>query len=118
MSLRGRDGTLCMHTPPHLQEDLDMHSHTTGGCCGRSRKLTSAITLRHARTEDATALRRLAALDSSPAPSGETLVAEHDGTLVAAITLDGRTAIGDPFVPTAAILALLRTWSAQFQVAA
>ena len=80
--------------------------------------LTGAITLRRSSADDAVALQRLASLDSSPTPHGETLVAEHDGTLVAAVTVDGQTAIADPFVPTAGALALLRALSAQVQVAA
>jgi hypothetical protein len=121
-------------TPPTPQEDLHMLSHTSGGCCGSSctctrcsceggtcrkpGRLIGAVTLRRSGTEDAVALRRLATLDSSPTPDGETLVAEHEGALVAAVTVDGRTAIADPFVPTADIVRLLRAWSAQFQVAA
>jgi hypothetical protein len=117
-----------------LQEDLHMHSQTSGGCCGSSctcttcscdggtcrkpRKLTGAVTLRRGGADDAVALRRLATLDSSPTPSGETVVAEQEGALVAAVTVDGRTAIAVPFVPTAGIVALLRAWSAQLQVAA
>jgi hypothetical protein len=83
-----------------------------------NRKLTGAITLRRGAAEDAFAIRRLATLDSAPAPTGETLVAEHDGALVAAVTIDGRTAIADPFRPTASVVALLRAWSAQLRVAA
>ena len=78
----------------------------------------TSITFRRAAAEDTPALQRLAALDSAPAPSGEALVAEHDGSLVAAVTIDGRTAIADPFVPTAGILELLRAWSGQVKVAA
>ena len=72
-----------------------------------------AITLRLAETSDAPALERLAALDSARAPRGATVVAERAGTVVAAVSLDGRTTIADPFVPTAGIVALLRGWSAR-----
>lgn len=111
-----------------------MPIQTTGGCCGSSctcstcncsdgacrkpRRVIDAITLRRATADDATALRRLAILDSAQPPSGETLVAEYDGGLIAAISTDGRTAIGDPFVPTARVIELLRGWSSQAQVAA
>jgi hypothetical protein len=90
----------------------------TTGSCTRSRKLTGAVTLRRRVAADRDALRRLATLDSSPAPTGETLVAEHEGALVAAVSLDGRSAIADPFMPTAGLVALLRAWSNQAQVAA
>jgi hypothetical protein len=94
------------------------HCTCDNGSCTRSRKLTDAITLRRARPADREALRRLAMLDSAPAPTGETLVAEHDGALVAAVSTDGQSAIADPFLPTAAVVALLRAWSNQVQVAA
>jgi hypothetical protein len=90
----------------------------TNSACTKPRKLTGALTLRRSNAADRDALRRLAALDSSPAPTGDTLVAEHDGALVAAVTLDGRTAVADPFKPTASVIALLRAWSNQAQVAA
>ncbi len=77
-----------------------------------------AITLRRASAADATALRRLASLDSSKPLAGDALVAEHDGALVAAVSADGRRAIADPFVPTAGVVALLRGWSGQLGVAA
>jgi hypothetical protein len=118
------------------QEAIEMPIQTTGGCCGSSctcstrncncsdgacrkpGRVTDAVTLRSATADDATALRRLAILDSARPLSGETLVAELDGRLIAAISADRRAAIGDPFVPTARVIELLRGWSAQAQVAA
>jgi hypothetical protein len=72
--------------------------------------MTSAahLTLRHATAADADALVRLAALDSSRVPSGELLVGELDGTLVAALSVDTGAAIADPFEHTAAIVESLR----------
>jgi hypothetical protein len=69
---------------------------------------TSSLTLRHANASDAAALVRLAALDSSRVPSGELLVAEVDGRLVAALSVDTGAAIADPFEHTAAIVESLR----------
>ena len=67
-----------------------------------------ALTLRLAGAADAGALQRLARLDSSRALRGETLVAERDGRMVAAVSLlDGRS-VADPFEPTADAVALLR----------
>jgi hypothetical protein len=66
------------------------------------------LTLRSATVADEAALARLAALDSSRVPSGELLVAELDGTLVAAVSVDTRAAIADPFEHTAAIVESLR----------
>ena len=68
---------------------------------------TASLTLRHAIAADEAALTRLAALDSSRLPSGELLVAELDGTLVAALSIDTGAVIADPFEHTAAIVASL-----------
>jgi hypothetical protein len=69
---------------------------------------SASLTIRHANTVDEAALRRLAALDSSRVPSGELLVAELDGALVAAVSVDTGAAIADPFEHTAAIVDSLR----------
>jgi hypothetical protein len=66
------------------------------------------LTLRHANAADDDALVRLAALDSSRVPSGELLVGELDGTLVAALSVDTGAVIADPFEHTAAIVESLR----------
>jgi hypothetical protein len=55
------------------------------------------VVVRYAAAADAGELRRLAALDSAPAPRGEALVAEVDGRVRAALPLDGSAAIADPF---------------------
>jgi hypothetical protein len=72
---------------------------------------TASLTIRHATNADEAALRRLAALDSSRVPSGELLVAELDGQLVAALSVDTGAAIADPFEHTAAIVDSLRAHS-------
>jgi hypothetical protein len=69
---------------------------------------SASLTLRHATAADEASLRRLAALDSSRVPSGELLVAELDGQLVAALSVDTGAAIADPFEHTAAIVESLR----------
>ena len=66
------------------------------------------ITIRFAYPDDDAALRRLASLDSQPLPPGRLLVAEVAGELWAAVSITGAPrAIGDPFRPTAELLALL-----------
>jgi hypothetical protein len=69
---------------------------------------SASLTIRHATSADESALRRLAALDSSRVPSGELLVAELDGQLVVALSVDTGAAIADPFEHTAAIVDSLR----------
>jgi hypothetical protein len=67
------------------------------------------FTVRFAYPDDHAALRRLAALDSSPPLPGPVLVAEVGGELWAAVTLAGEPrAIADPFHHTAELVALLR----------
>ena len=66
-----------------------------------------ALTLRYAAPADADELDRLAQLDSRRAPRGAVLVAEVDGDLWAAISLDDAHAVADPFRPTGELVALL-----------
>ncbi|MBI5106938.1 MAG: hypothetical protein HZB46_18480 [Solirubrobacterales bacterium] len=69
----------------------------------------STLVLRPATPEDATALRRLAALDSQRPIAGPSLVAEVDGgRLVAAIAQASGRVVADPFLPTAEAAELLR----------
>jgi hypothetical protein len=80
---------------------------------GASRRPTAdhdepgSVTLRWAAPADRPALRRLAALDEAPVPTGNVLVAELDGVPVAALGVERGEAVADPFVPTASIVRLL-----------
>jgi hypothetical protein len=65
------------------------------------------VIVRAAHPSDATALVRLAALDSADALAGEALVAESDARILAALPLGSGRAIADPFEPTAELVALL-----------
>ena len=69
---------------------------------------SETLTIRMAVSADAEALRRLAQLDSAPAPAlAPMLIAEVAGELRAAVPLYGGRAIADPFRPTAELVALL-----------
>jgi hypothetical protein len=70
--------------------------------------MTTALTIRRADLADLAALDRLAALDSAPAPSGDTLVAEVAGELWAALEVHSGRAIADPFRPSGELVELLR----------
>jgi hypothetical protein len=71
---------------------------------------TQEITIRPAYLDDELALTRLAMLDSADAPPPHpVLIAEVDGEPRAALSIADGSSIADPFHPTAAILALLRT---------
>jgi hypothetical protein len=66
------------------------------------------VCLRICREPDAGALRRLAERDSAPHLTGAVLGAEAAGVLVAAISLETRRVVADPFRPTADVVDLLR----------
>jgi hypothetical protein len=69
--------------------------------------MTDDITLKLSTEADSDRIQRLAELDGGHAPRGEVLLAEVDGRLVAAVSVDG-TAVADPFLPTADVVRLLR----------
>jgi hypothetical protein len=70
------------------------------------------LIIRRADAADLDELRRLAALDSARALLGDVLVAETDGIIRAAYSIDEARAIADPFVPTADYVALLEARAA------
>ena len=78
---------------------------------------TETVVIRRAATDDLDALRYLAALDSARALLGDVLVAESGGIVRAAYSVDEQRAIADPFVPTAALVALLETRAAPLREA-
>jgi hypothetical protein len=71
------------------------------------------VEIRHARAGDADVVRRLAALDEAPPLVGPVLLASADGQPVAALSLDDRRVVADPFVATAPIVSLLRARAEQ-----
>ncbi|HTT29059.1 MAG TPA: hypothetical protein VMG37_11655 [Solirubrobacteraceae bacterium] len=71
-----------------------------------SDSLTVAIRL--AERDEAAALRRLAALDDQRPLDGPVLVALVDGEPEAAISLDSRRVIANPFLATRDLVQLLR----------
>jgi hypothetical protein len=66
------------------------------------------LTIRRADAPDGGALARLAALDSSYPPTGDTLLAEVGDELWAAVEVDTGAAIADPFRPSGELVDLLR----------
>ncbi len=85
----------------NVMKSMNAPAHTT----------EDRIVIRTATGADAEALRRLAELDSSRALAGRVLVAETDGALRAATSLDDGRVVADPFVLSAGITALLQTRS-------
>jgi hypothetical protein len=75
------------------------------------------ILIRSSTEADVRALARLASLDSSLPIAGPALVAEVDGTMRAALPIDGTRAIADPFAETAHLLDLLRAHASALRAA-
>ena len=73
----------------------------------RPRPADEPVVIRRARAGDSTALTRLAALDSRSVPEGELLLAEAGHELRAALSLQDRTYIADPFHRTSHTVDLL-----------
>lgn len=66
------------------------------------------IRIRQATMSDAFDVRRLAALDDSASLKGSVLVAEEQGELRAAISIDDGRVVANPFAPTAELVDMLR----------
>jgi hypothetical protein len=94
------------------RRDVRQHSEARGGPAPRPIRgrvsQRAPLTIRHATAADFPALERLAALDSRRIPTGELFVAEAEGRLLAATSLDTGAVIADPFEHTASIVELLR----------
>ncbi len=78
----------------------------------------SEIAIRSARPGDAAEIRRLAHLVDRTVPAAPMLVAETDGTVVAALSTSSNEVVTDPFRATADLVALLRLRSAQLHAVA
>ena len=76
------------------------------------------IVIRPAREDDDAALRRLAQLDGAKLPDGELLVAEVDGELWAAVSLDAAGDVADPFRRSGELVLLLHERARQLERAA
>jgi len=75
----------------------------------------STLVIRVATPYDDADLRRLAALDSARPLAGAVLVAQSDGRIDAALSLEDGRAIADPFRPTAGLVEVLRTRGARLR---
>jgi hypothetical protein len=75
---------------------------------GRFQSIMSLLTIRRATTEDDQALNALAIVDSSLPLSGDILVAQLDGAVMAAISVTDGRAIADPVRRSADTVEVLR----------
>ena len=78
----------------------------------------SEIAIRSARPGDAAAIRRLAHLVDRTIPADPVLVAESDGSVVAALSTSSDEIVTDPFRATGDLVALLQLRSAQLHALA
>lgn len=78
----------------------------------------SEIAIRSARPGDAAEIRRLAQLADRPVPAEPVLLAESDGSVVAALSTSTNDVVTDPFRATGDLVALLRLRSAQLHALA
>jgi hypothetical protein len=81
----------------------------------RAGSLEVPITIRPARSADASALAKLAELDSAEALSLPVLIAEAAGEVRAAVSIYDDAAIADPFNHTAGMVQLLHARAAQLR---
>jgi hypothetical protein len=71
------------------------------------------LTMRLAHSGDAAAIARLVEMEEAQPLRGESLVAELDGTIIAALSVRDGQAVADLFRPTAGIVRTLRHWRAE-----
>jgi hypothetical protein len=77
-----------------------------------SNGIDGEMTFRRLSADDATGLERLAGRDSAEVPRGTVYGAiAADGSVLAAISLESRALVADPFLPTAHAASLLRVWA-------
>ena len=76
-----------------------------------------SITIRPLREDDVHAVEQLAELEERPVPPGPLLLAEIDGTIEAAIGLEGRETVANPFSGSAGAVSLLHVRAEQLRAA-
>jgi hypothetical protein len=79
--------------------------------------VSEPITIKHSTSRDRAAVEELAELDGRPVPVGDTLLAEVDGKLWAAVRVDDGAAVADPFLPTGDVVWLLHARAEQERAA-
>jgi hypothetical protein len=94
----------------HHRQGLDRslrHAHLRRDVEADEALPAEPVVLRLGRVQDDEALARLATLSGCRMPSGQCVVAEVGGTVVAALTLGSGLVLADPFWPTAHLVPLL-----------
>jgi hypothetical protein len=89
-----------------------MHRSLSYATSGRDGTGEGNLVVRRARPSDNHALTALAVLDSARPLTGERIVGEVDGQIVAAVSLHDGRVVADPFKPTADVVEILRLHTA------
>ena len=76
-----------------------------------------SITIRPLREHDIEAVHLLAELEDRPVPPGPLLLAEVEGTIEAAIGVEGGETVANPFSESASAVSLLHVRAAQLRAA-
>lgn len=103
---------------PHFEIERQLANERVAALreAGRgSRRDASGVVIRASRDDEAGVLAELALLDDGPVPAGPALVAVVDGSVRAALPLDGGRPIADPFRRTTDLVALLEARAAQLR---
>jgi hypothetical protein len=93
-----------MHELAEHPSDAPRRSRRSEPTTRTDRQGPDDVVIRRARGSDAPAVARLAVLDSRPVPEGELLVAESGDELRAALSVENRTYVADPFHRTSEIV--------------
>jgi hypothetical protein len=88
-----------------FQREAEGHRRARAAAARPPQPVRSAIQLRLSACREE--LERLAALSERPVRTGDWLVADVDGTAVAAVSLEDGTTVYDPFKPTRQLVSLL-----------
>jgi hypothetical protein len=75
---------------------------------GTTPESDDAVELRLCRVDDDAPLERLAMLEGRPSPAGRYIIAEVNGSVVAAMSLVSGVVLADPFESTGNLIPLLR----------
>jgi hypothetical protein len=98
----------CPAGEPARRDHAPMHRSLSSATTSRDADGGGNLVLRRGRPTDTAEIATLAALDSARPLTGQTIVAESDGRIVAAISLHDGRVVADPFTPTADIVEMLR----------
>jgi hypothetical protein len=95
----------------------DDHDGITPEDDGTATLAPESITIRPLREEDVPSVELLAELEERPVPAGALLLAEVEGTVEAAISLECGETVANPFSESETAVSLLRVRAAQLRAA-